>query len=301
MVKVRQLLSDKSLNPFEFDNRNCRILSGEEEGVYGWISVNQILGTLTSVLNDDKPIKTFGSIDIGGGSLEITYYNPNLENGSSILENSYALPFLNINNNLYTHSYLHYGLNDFYTILLEYIIKTSKFNNDKNSNKLNDENVIINPCLPSNFTHKYSSITLNKDYLVKGQSNANECNKYITHLLGLNDTCYTTAYGEDDENYNSCAIHGVYQSEINNIIFYGYGGLSHIPHILNTTKEMITLSEISVFMNKLCVEDWESVKDLYIDDDDYSYKYCYDLQFVYNVLSKALHIPVNEGRIYFTV
>lgn len=297
MITVRSLLSDKSLNPFKFENGNCRILSGEEEGVFGWISVNEILGTLRSVYNDNSEIKTFGSLDLGGGSLEITYYNNNLDNESSILENSYSVPFLNINNNLYTHSYLHYGLNDFYTILLEYIIRKDK------KNSLFDENILINPCLPSNYSHKYSSISGNKEYIVKGESNSEKCNNYITILLGLNDTCYTTAYGEDDTSYHSCAIHGVYQSDISNIIFYGYGGLSHVPHILNSSKEILTLNEISEYMNIIiCGDNWEKIKNIYSDDDEEVIcKYCYDLQYIYNVLSKALHVSVNEPRIYFTV
>lgn len=86
------------------------------------------------------------------------------------------------------------------------------------------------------------------------------------------------------------------------IIFYGYGGLSHVPHILNSSKEILTLNGISEYMNIICGDNWEKIKNIYSDDDEEVIcKYCYDLQYIYNVLSKALHVSVNEPRIYFTV
>lgn len=42
MDKIRKILSNKSLNPFVFNPQNVRILSGEEEGVFAWITVNYL-------------------------------------------------------------------------------------------------------------------------------------------------------------------------------------------------------------------------------------------------------------------
>jgi Golgi nucleoside diphosphatase len=43
--------------------------AGEEEGVYGWISVNQAYGTL---LQEQE--NTLGSLDLGGSSMQITFF-----------------------------------------------------------------------------------------------------------------------------------------------------------------------------------------------------------------------------------
>lgn len=42
MAKIHLLLSDKSLNPFKFRRIQSRVLSGEEEGVFGWLAVNYL-------------------------------------------------------------------------------------------------------------------------------------------------------------------------------------------------------------------------------------------------------------------
>ena len=47
MAAVRAYLGDKKKNPFMFnDVEKARILSGEEEGAYGWIAINYLKGAL---------------------------------------------------------------------------------------------------------------------------------------------------------------------------------------------------------------------------------------------------------------
>ena len=41
-------------NPFQYNSRNTRILSGEEEGVFSWIAVNYLLGTFNNGGPDDS-------------------------------------------------------------------------------------------------------------------------------------------------------------------------------------------------------------------------------------------------------
>ena len=42
MSKIHILLSDKRVNPFTYKRIQCRVLSGEEEGAFGWLSVNYL-------------------------------------------------------------------------------------------------------------------------------------------------------------------------------------------------------------------------------------------------------------------
>lgn len=44
MQHVDELLRDDKLNPFRYTYRNIRILSGEEEGVFAWLTVNYLNG-----------------------------------------------------------------------------------------------------------------------------------------------------------------------------------------------------------------------------------------------------------------
>ena len=44
MDAIDHVMSDRSINPFKYDPLNARILSGEEEGVFAWVTVNYLRG-----------------------------------------------------------------------------------------------------------------------------------------------------------------------------------------------------------------------------------------------------------------
>jgi hypothetical protein len=43
---VRELFHNTTFNPFDFEDERARVISGEEEGAYGWVAVNFIKGKL---------------------------------------------------------------------------------------------------------------------------------------------------------------------------------------------------------------------------------------------------------------
>lgn len=83
-----------------FGESSARVISGEEEGVYGWIAVNYTLGHL----EHGGPFPTVGALDLGGASTQITFlpldYPRSLGLTVRIGQNTYRL---------YTHSYLGLG------------------------------------------------------------------------------------------------------------------------------------------------------------------------------------------------
>ena len=51
-----------------------KIISGKDEGIYGWVSINYLKYILNVNYNAGKIIeKTFGVIECGGSSLEVTF------------------------------------------------------------------------------------------------------------------------------------------------------------------------------------------------------------------------------------
>ena len=109
---VRTVFNDKTFCPFYFEDEFARILSGEEEAVYGWAGINFILGSLIeeseglgTVLN---PKLTYGALDMGGASTQISFYEPQ----EDIMANLFKLQIGQGKHwNLYAHSFLYYGLN----------------------------------------------------------------------------------------------------------------------------------------------------------------------------------------------
>jgi Golgi nucleoside diphosphatase len=114
MAAVRAYLGDKKKNPFMFnDVEKARILSGEEEGAYGWIAINYLKGALKDDI--DKGTKggeggvaaasvTYGAVEMGGASTQISFFKTK----QNIVADLYKLQIGGTNThwNIYTHSFL---------------------------------------------------------------------------------------------------------------------------------------------------------------------------------------------------
>ena len=82
MKAVRTLFQDTAFNPFFFEVEHARVISGEEEAIYGWAAVNFVKGTLLknsegtgSVLNPGHTYGVLGQCCISRfiGMLQILY------------------------------------------------------------------------------------------------------------------------------------------------------------------------------------------------------------------------------------
>ena len=79
---------------FEFKPEWARVIAGEEEGVYGWLSVN----LLENSLHDGAD--AWAALDFGGASTQIT-----VPPAQTLLSNLFNLQLGDsLNTNLYTHS-----------------------------------------------------------------------------------------------------------------------------------------------------------------------------------------------------
>ncbi|XP_068817344.1 ectonucleoside triphosphate diphosphohydrolase 1 [Capricornis sumatraensis] len=103
-----------SISKYPFDFQGARIISGQEEGAYGWITVNYLLGKFTQKLSwfNLKPSKddtqeTYGALDLGGASTQITFVPRNETTESP--DNNLYFRLYGKNYNVYTHSFLCYG------------------------------------------------------------------------------------------------------------------------------------------------------------------------------------------------
>ena len=95
LIAVRDYFDTLPLGAF-----SARVISGAEEGAYGWIAVNYILGHL----EHGGPFPTVGALDLGGASTQITFVPLDYPRSESlpvkIGDNTY---------HLYTRSYLGLG------------------------------------------------------------------------------------------------------------------------------------------------------------------------------------------------
>lgn len=135
LEEVRSLFQD---SPYLFrDHSLVSIMDGPDEGLFAWITVNFLLGSLTS---DGSNL--FGTLDLGGGSTQITL-SP-IDQRTLIEAPDGFSRNLNIANShftLYTHSYLGLGLMAARTSILKL----------GEAVKDGDKEVKHSPCIHSNF------------------------------------------------------------------------------------------------------------------------------------------------------
>ncbi|KAI5612799.1 ectonucleoside triphosphate diphosphohydrolase 2-like [Silurus asotus] len=139
--KSTQVLQEvaQTIKSFPFKFQGVKILSGKEEGAYGWVTANYLLenfikyGFVGQWLNPGRP--TVGALDLGGASTQITFA---IQEEVEDLENSMTLRLYGQNYSLYTHSYLCYGTNEFLRRLLVHLIMTQ-----------DNTGTVHHPCYPS--------------------------------------------------------------------------------------------------------------------------------------------------------
>ena len=92
-------------SPLKFDDRKkgAKVIAGTDEGGYGWMSVNYLLGNLHG---DAEPSDFVGVVEMGGASAQVTQI------ASKNVPEGYGFSFVmgTKTYKLYTHSYLGYGL-----------------------------------------------------------------------------------------------------------------------------------------------------------------------------------------------
>lgn len=186
---------------FMYKKEWIRVLSGEEEGAFGWVAANSLLGTLTS--NDTST--TVGALDLGGASTQSTFHP-----SESILAGLFPLSIANVSHSLYTHSYLYYGADQArYSMYLDLIQAASK------TPGTDTGKTVINPCFPTGY--ESTSDVNNPTIVFKGSSDWNAClaaaTKLITDYQPLTPSSSKSVECLHSD-HERCTFNGVYQPAI---------------------------------------------------------------------------------------
>ncbi|XP_067417567.1 ectonucleoside triphosphate diphosphohydrolase 2 isoform X1 [Emydura macquarii macquarii] len=130
-----------TLKSYPFDFRGAKILSGEDEGVFGWVTANYLLenfikyGWIGQWFRPKKP--TLGAMDLGGASTQITF-----ETQAQIEspQNEVTLRLYGQTYKVYTHSFLCYGRDQVLRRTLSRIMKADGYKAS-----------VSNPCWPKGY------------------------------------------------------------------------------------------------------------------------------------------------------
>lgn len=264
-----------AVSGFFFDVDNIRVISGEEEGVYGWISVNWLKGTLFDTL--DGP----GAIDLGGSSAQITFTPVDHHD---IVAGYFPLRFRGHNIRLYTHSFLQYGHEAAMYRLNAGLLARAK-----------GSHLIPHPCLPKGSIMHGSLVNHTKDLLYdempgvswEGTGDFTEC---LSLHLGLLDHADCT--------YSSCSFAGVYQPRLLTRRFTAIGHVGDLIHKVMKMNQDSTLEEIRAAASDVCSSSEHHIRKRYHKAKE-ARRLCSDLVWTYTLLHHGFGFPLQARQIQF--
>ncbi|NXL15324.1 ENTP8 diphosphohydrolase, partial [Setophaga kirtlandii] len=127
---TEQVLAEvaKTMQEYPVAFKGARILTGEEEGAYGWITINYLLDSFTKYSPKahawlrPEAANIFGALDLGGASTQITF----MPEGSVLSQNEASeLTLYGYSYKIYAHSYLCYGQDEMLKRLAKELIVES--------------------------------------------------------------------------------------------------------------------------------------------------------------------------------
>lgn len=257
---------------YKVENHFVKVLSGQEEGVFGWMSVNELKGTLFLPEQSD----TYGALDMGGGSTQITFAPYD-----EVLDDYFPLQMNGVTRKLYSHSYLHFGVDE----LSRRIIRSMQKEEPGVS-------PVPNPCVNSGLTKNFTD---GQGGLIEvvGTSNPDKCHAVTLSLLELDTPCFNDA----------CALNGEYQPAIDtkslkNMRFYAFSAYGHLIDNMKLSKNP-RLDDVKVLSEKVCAMSWEDMVAQY-GDDGFLHMSCIEATYFYNLLHHGFGFADDSTQITYT-
>lgn len=280
---VRKTLAKSS---FMFEDNYARIISGEEEGISSWVTVNYLNGALNYSLavsqrKDEVPRRPVGALDMGGASTQITFVS------SDSSQSSANLTLYGKNYTVYTHSFLCYGMKEAQRRFLAQLVKEAKYSKK-----------VDNPCGPRghdrNISAEYlwaapcvkETIKTKTDYIFSGTGNYSLCAKEVGKLFN-----FASCRGR-----KNCSFDGVYLPSTHGLTFLAFSGFYGVVKDLNRTSTS-SLDEILAATKNICSKPWSEMMDS--PNRDMLATYCFDAQYIFTILSNGYHFNTTKANLRF--
>nr|XP_033797782.1 ectonucleoside triphosphate diphosphohydrolase 1 isoform X2 [Geotrypetes seraphini] len=291
-IADKVLLSvEKSLRLYPFDFQGCRIITGQEEGAYGWISINYMLGNFKQSSSwmpfQQTSTETSGALDLGGASTQITFEPTDSINESP--ENFMLFRLYGKTYNVYTHSFLCYGKDQALRLRLA--------NDVKNAGSTNLQNPCFNPGYVKNMsavdlygspcTAKYKLFS-SSFILITGTGDYHQCQQNLQDM-----------FNKTECPYSRCSFNRIFQPELSGN-FGAFSAFYFVMNFLNLTSEK-DLSKVKETLKEFCSESWQQVKEKFPDiKEKYLSEYCFSGTYILTLLEMGYGFTSeNWGNINF--
>lgn len=257
---------------------NVRIITGEEEGLFGWIAVNYLVDGFTEAASnkgkgkekaneDGYPRTTYGFLDMGGASTQIAF-EPSAEHVKSVKGKGLVdvrLRLLNgkeIRHKVFVTTWLGYGTNQARERYVGQAIRESEETRTVGSSA-GDENPVMDPCLPRGLelTERPVHVTTahnavvdshaRKPHKLVGTGSFEQCMRKTEPLLNKDHPCPDTP----------CLMNGIYVPPIDFSVSHFIG----VSEYWYSTEHMFGLGGAYDFVqyeraaSEFCGRDWQGI------------------------------------------
>ncbi|XP_066188674.1 ectonucleoside triphosphate diphosphohydrolase 8-like [Sylvia atricapilla] len=255
-TKAEQVLASvsKAIGEYPVDFRGARILTGSEEGSFGWITVNYLLETLVKFSfaeqwEHPQNTEVLGALDLGGASTQITF-QPGVPVQNS--DTSVFFRLYGTNYSLYSHSYLCYGQSQALKRLLAALHQASS------------SAQISHPCYPRGYQENLTVAELYDSPCVRAPSSARP--DLVLTVTGTGDPAACDTAVRSLFNFSCgaqwpCGFNGVYQPPVRGQ-FFAFSGFYYSLHFLNLTEGQ-SLSLVNATIRQICNSSWKQVQDVF--------------------------------------
>ncbi|KAF9684650.1 hypothetical protein SADUNF_Sadunf04G0140700 [Salix dunnii] len=322
---------------FAFKDEWAHIIEEEERGVYSWVAVNYVHGTMGS-----EPHKTTGMVELGGNSLQITFASREAVQ----VRSSRRIKLAGVTYNLQAQSLPNFGQTErvrrVYRLRMEWdhIVLLKKVPNqgrpivfvqdtvweslheqhsskDMGSSSVYRDGFVGNPCIPKGYEMSYNTSDPQL-VLSHGAGNFAACRLEVLAMLkSRQEKCL----------HPPCKIVSPFFMELqskpvsqNNLFYASEFELKRIKivsqngiEILLTSKVQnnslvqffglvprVSLFELEAAGKHYCESDWDKLKDQHhsIDDLDLM-RYCFSSAYTVALLHNSLGVSMDDKRIGF--
>lgn len=255
LVSVRTMLESSGFMVSDLADQ-VRIITGQEEGVGGWVTVNYVLGSLGRSFKSGTwqlsatASKTVGSLDLGGASTQIVFVD---ENPSKTPRNySKEVVLYAYDYQLYSYSFLCYGLNEAVGKHYAQLAAASS------------SAIVEDPCFPLGYSTNFSSASLFSSfctssmrptnavpvYTFRGTGNTSQCVDSIKRLFDLKSCTFW-----------NCSFNGVFMPLAGGGAFAAFSGYYYVTGDLgffnsSSPSAILTSGQFLDATNVWCTKPW---------------------------------------------
>lgn len=274
-------------------NLHVQVISGETEGLYGWIAANYLLGGFDNTIGHGNRHHTYGFLDMGGASAQIAFA-PNATEAEKHAQDLKLLRLRTLDgqpneHKVFVTTWLGFGMNEARASYVKLLVEASAAPGVKE---------VPDPCLPIGVTTTLEGeldlkekINIDDPFLV-GTGMFDECLRQTYPLLQKDAPCIDAP----------CLLNGIHVPGIDFTINH-FVGVSEYWH---TTHEIFGFgrdhpydyAEYQNVVKDFCSQDWEHIeaeikKGTWGDkiDHEKALRVCFKASWLTNVMHQGIGIP----------